>query len=114
MRKAIIIFSILISLITLAIVLFINYQENDVIENTYTLKTNYAFLSDGSVTFDIKVYTNKNNSLIDYATESSATLHDKNEEVVVSVEVVDIYNSSITTYLEEKYYEYTLKVKVNF
>lgn len=113
MRRAIIIFSVFVLLLTLAIVLFFNYKENDIIENTYCVKTNYAFLSEDDVQFNIKLYTNKKESLIKYAEEAITTIHNKSEEVVVNVDVVDVYNSSTTTYIDEAYYEYTVKIKIN-
>ena len=48
-----------------------------------------------------------------YAKEANTTLHDKDERNVLTVSVVDSYISSGTTYMDEAFYEYIIKLKVD-
>ena len=116
MRKLIFVFTICLLLLTLSLILFDKYQDNDKEEVTYSLKSSYAYLSNNNETiFDVRLYTSSKNSLIKYAASSNANIHDKSNDTIVDVEVIDVYQMSNTTYSGKNFYEYSLslKVKVN-
>lgn len=113
MRKLIFVFTICLLLLTLSLILFDKYQDNDKEEVTYSIKSSYAYLSNNNETiFDVRLYTSSKNSLIKYAASSNANIHDKSNDTIVDVEVIDVYQISNTTYSDENYYEYCLELKV--
>lgn len=113
MRKLIFVFTMCILLLTLALVLFDKYKDEDKEEVAYSIKSSYAYLSNnGEVNFDVKVYTNHKNSLLKYARSSIANIHNKSKDIVVNATILDVYQISNTTYSDENYYEYCLELKV--
>jgi hypothetical protein len=113
MRKLIFVFTICLLLLTLSLILFDKYQDNDKEEVTYSIKSSYAYLSNNNETiFDVRLYTSSKNSLIKYAASSNANIHDNSNDTIVDVEVIDVYQISNTTYSDENYYEYCLELKV--
>lgn len=113
MRKLIFVFTMCILLLTLALVLFDKYKDEDKEEVAYSIKSSYAYLSNnGEANFDVKVYTNHKNSLLKYAHSSIANIHNKSKDIVVNATILDVYQISNTTYSDENYYEYCLELKV--
>lgn len=115
MRKVWILFSISLVLLATIFILFLQYRDKDIDEKTYCIKSNYVFLSDGEVALDVKLYTNDENSLLQYANESDAAIHDKSEENYLSVDISNVCNFANTYYRDELFYEYnvTIKAKIN-
>lgn len=111
MKKVIIVFTILVILLVISFILIDQYTSNYIEEVTYSVKSEYLYLSNGDVQFNVKVYSNDENSLLKYAKKSEAVIHDRSEENIVTVDVIDSYLSSSTTY-EEALYEYTLTIKL--
>ena len=113
MRKLIFVFTICLLLLTLSLILFDKYKDNDKEEVTYSIKSSYAYLSNNSETiFDVRLYTSSKNSIIKYATSSNANIHDKSKDTIINVDVLDVYQISSTTYYDENFYEYSLNLKV--
>lgn len=113
MKKLIIIISIFVLLLATTIFLISLYDKNDIEEVVYSIKTNYSYLSDGDTKINIKLYTNNKNSLLKHAKEAVATLHDRKEETVVTVEVLETQETSNTTFNNTNLYEYTVKILVS-
>lgn len=113
MRKLIFVFTMCVLLLTLSLILFDKYKDNDKEEVAYSIKSSYAYLSNNSETiFDVRLYTSNKNSLIKYATSSIAIIHDKSKDTIINVDVLDVYQMSNTTYYDENFYEYSLSLKV--
>lgn len=113
MRKLIFVFTMCVLLLTLSLILFDKYKDNDKEEVAYSIKSSYAYLSNNSETiFDVRLYTSNKNSLIKYATSSIANIHDKSKDTIINVAVLDVYQMSNTTYYDENFYEYSLSLKV--
>lgn len=113
MRKFIVIFSVFLLFVSILLIVFFVNKDNSIEEKTYSLKTSYAYLSDGEVEAVIKIYSNDKNSILKYADKAQVSLHDKSEENVLSVDVIKSYISNNTIYKEETFYEYSLILKVN-
>lgn len=111
MKKVITMFTILVILLIISFILIDQYTSNYIEEVTYSVKSEYLYLSNGDVQFNVKVYSNDENSLLKYAKKSEAVIHDRSEENIVTVDVIDSYLSSSTTY-QEALYEYTLTIKL--
>lgn len=112
MRKLIVLITVFVALLATALVLYFTFKSDEIEEKVYCVKTDYLYLSDGEVELDIKLYTNDEDTLIKYAKESNVYIHDKMEENLVKVDILDVYNSSNTVYLGEMYYEYTVVISV--
>lgn len=113
MRKLIFVFTMCVLLLTLSLILFDKYKNNDKEEVAYSIKSSYAYLSNDSETiFDVRLYTSSKKSLIKYASSSIANIHDKSKDTIINVDVLDVYQISNTTYYDENFYEYSLSLKV--
>lgn len=113
MKKLIIISTCVLALATALLIIFFSTKETEVEEVCYSIKENHSYLSKDDLTFNVKIYDNNKESLLLYAKESNAILHDKNEENVITVSVLESYISSTTTYNDECFYEYIIKLVVN-
>ena len=113
MRKLILIFSVV--LVMFSIVLFFGFKKKDKYkeEVTYSIKTAYAYLTDGPLKFDIKIYSNLDDSLLSNSKEAQVYLHDQKEESVLSVNVDSVYITNNTKYNGEEFFEYTLSLNVD-
>ena len=113
MRKLIILITAFVLLLATALILYFTFKSDNIDEKVFCVKTDYMYLSDGEVELDIKLYTNDEDSLIKYANEANVYIHDKMEENLVMVDILDVYNSTNTVYVGEKFYEYTLIISFN-
>ena len=110
MKKLIIMFSVVIVFLTVFLILLSTYKDNTILEEVYAIKSNYSYLSDGNVNLTIKLYTNDKKSLLGYANKANVVLHDRSEENVVSAVASDSYISSVTSYNEKTFYEYSVLI----
>lgn len=110
MRKIVIILSILLLGLVTAIILVDTFKNNDYEEKVYSIETSYSYLSKGNVNIPIKIYSNKDDSLLQYACEADVTLHDKGKNNIISCSVSSVYINVSTTYKEELYYEYIINI----
>lgn len=108
MRKLLIVFSTVVLLLTVTIIYISKYKKMPTEENTYCVETTYSYLSKESINFDVKLYSNYNDSLLKYSNEANVYLHDKAKDKIISLKVVEVNTTDTTTYNDEKYYEYTL------
>lgn len=114
MKKLIIMASVLILLITsLLILLYINKEETVIDEEVYCIKSNYAYLSSGKTNLNIKLYSNDKNSILGFATEADARLHDRSSENILSVKINESYIKTTAMYKENIFYEYNLLVEID-
>ena len=113
MRKLIILFSSVVILLSLFLVLFNSLKDEEQVEKTYSVRTNYAYLSDGEIHVVFKVYSNKLDSLLKYANQANVTLHNRNKENVITVSVVESYLSDTTVYKGKELYEYSFKTLID-
>ena len=113
MRKLIVLFSGVVLLLSLFLILFNSLKDNEETEITYSIRTNYAYLSDGEISAVFKVYSNQIDSLLKYADKANVTLHNRNKENVVTVSVVESYVSNTTIYKGKELYEYSLKTLID-
>lgn len=113
MKKLIILFtSVIVLLISFLILLnnFKNIEENEII---YSLNTNYAFLSDGNINIIFKVYSNQKSSLLKYAEEANVSLHDKNKENILAVDVEGVSITNVALYKNKEFFEYSLNTFID-
>ena len=113
MRKLIVLFSGVILLLSLVLILFNSLKDNEEMEITYSVKTNYAYLSEGEISAVFKVYSNQIDSLLKYADKANTTLHNRNKENVITVSVVESYVSNAAIYEGKELYEYSLKTLID-
>ena len=79
MRKVIFVFTLLILFLILALTVYKKYAPNSKEEKIYSVLSSYSYLSDGEVNFKVKVYTNKEESLLAYPKNAKVYLHDVNK-----------------------------------
>ena len=113
MRKLILIFSVI--LVMFSVVLFLGFRKrnNDKEEVTYSIKTAYSYLSEGPLKFDVKIYSNLEDSLLNNCKEAQIHLHDQKEESVLTVNVNSVHITNNTMYIGEEYFEYTISLSVD-
>ena len=113
MKKLIIMFSTVVIFLSIFLLLFSGVKDKPYDEKTFSLRTHYAYLVDEKLSFAVKVYSNFDDSILLYANKGTAILHDRVEENIVSVNVLESYISNSVLYDEEVFYEYSILLEVD-
>ena len=113
MKKLAIMFGVVVLFLSIFILLLSEIKDKPYMEKTLSIKSQYAYLSDEKISFIIKVYSNLEDSLLMYANKANVKLHDRAEENVVSVTVLDSSLTNSTVLADEVFYEYSLNIEMD-
>lgn len=112
MKKIGFVFSII--LIALAC-LFLIYQKEITTdeESVFSIKTSYSYINQNGINFSVKLYSNKNESLLSHGKEGEVYLHDQNDEKMILCGVKNAYLNNTVLFEENYYYEYIYDLNLN-
>ena len=112
MKKIGFIFSVILIVVTCLFLIYQN-ESTDEEENIFSIKTSYSYINQNGVDFTIKLYSNKDESLLSYAKNAEVYLHDKKEENMILCSVRNSYLNNTILFEEKYYYEYIYDLNVN-
>ena len=111
MKKVMCVLSLVILVI---VVLFVIYLKNDdsKYENVFSIKSSYSFINN-TESFNVKLYSSKEESLLLYGKEATVVLHDIDDKNVINCNVLNVNINDKVFYNDKYYYEYVYNLSVN-